>query len=137
VHFVYDINENFSEQQKNEVIDIINMLSNGFTIDKSYVKCKENKHDDVFMNESGWNELCDLVILTKLGKKSSVAQNAILQESFCAMILCYAYMILETFGYSSDDVILELSKNGKFMLQYEIDTCEEWKSYLGKWQQWM
>lgn len=45
-----------------------------------------------------------------------------MQEAFNLMILCYAYLFLENLDYDTDDVVLEIAPNGKYMVEYEEDT---------------
>lgn len=88
------------------------------------------------MLEDGWNKLCQLVIDTKFGKNINTEQNNIMQEAYMMMILCYTYLFLENFGYSSDGIFLEIVYKSRFMIGYQKDTINEWKYYPGKWQDW-
>jgi len=37
------------------------------------------------------------------------------------MILCYVYLFLENLGHDTDDIVLELTPNGRYMVEYEVD----------------
>ena len=130
------VHDSVPEEEQEEIKNAVKHLSREMWIDKSYVEFKENKHEDTFMLEDGWNELCALVIQTKCGQNATKQQNAMMQESFNLMILCYAYLFLENLGYDTDDIVLEIAPNGKYMIEYEEDTIQEWKHYPGKWQTW-
>lgn len=57
------VNSNvFSEDEALEIKQIVKEICKEMWIDKSYVEFSENKHEDVFMLEKGWNELCKLVL---------------------------------------------------------------------------
>lgn len=130
------INEAVPEETRQKIQDAVKQICNCIVIDKSYVEFKENKHEDVFMLENGWNELCDLVYKTNFGKKATKSQNNAMHESFSLMIMCYIYLFLENLSYDTDMVILEFDKNSKFMVEYSEDNIQEWKHYPGKWQTW-
>lgn len=130
------VNNSYSNEEQLEIKHKVKEICKEICIDKSYVEFSENKHEDVFMLEDGWNELCKLVLQTKCGKNATKQQNMIMQEAFTLMILCYVYLFLENLGYDNNDIILELAPTGKFMVEYEIDNIKEWKHYPGKWQTW-
>lgn len=130
------VNDALPEEEQQQIKSAVKEICKEIWIDKSYVEFKENKHEDVFMLENGWNELCQLVIQTKCGKNATKQQNAIMQEAFSLMILCYVYLFLENLGHDTDDIVLELTPNGRYMVEYEVDKVQEWKYYPGKWQTW-
>lgn len=128
--------ELYSKEEKQKIYDIIKLLSKEIVIDKSYVQFKDNKHEDVFILEEGWNSVCKLAIDTKYGKNATKSENLILMESYMLMILCYLYHCLEILGYSSDGIIIDFTNKSKFMVEIHKDTINEWKYYPGKWQTW-
>lgn len=56
------MHDSVPEEEQEEIKNAVKHLSREMWIDKSYVEFKENKHEDTFMLEAGWNELCALVI---------------------------------------------------------------------------
>ena len=130
------INNDVPQDVQQKIHMAVKQICKEIWIDKSYVEFKENKHEDTFMLEEGWNELCNLVIQTNCGEKATKQQNAMMQEAFCLMIVCYVYLFLENLGYDADDIYLEINPESRFMVQYEEDKIKEWKYYPGKWQTW-
>lgn len=136
VNINFKVDESYSVEECEKIKTILNTMSETIVIDKSYVEFKENKHNDTFMIEKGWNELCALVISTNFGKNATPPQAEALLQSYCMMLLCYAYQILQKFDYDVSTIYLYMPKDGKFMVEFEEDKIKEWKTYPGKWQTW-
>lgn len=131
----FSVNEDFySTEDCKKIKNILQIITEEIVIDKSYVEFSENKHEDVFMTEFGWNELCKLTIDTK--KNATKKQNITKLEAYMLMILSYIYLFFENLGYNTDEIYFEIAKDSRFMTTFCKDTIQEWKYYPGKWQTW-
>lgn len=131
---MYDLHE------YDKIASLINHMAKEITIDKSYVEFLENKHEKVFIKEEGWNDLCKLVVKSKIHKKAKGKElekiNQQLQIIYVLMIENYLYMILDEFDYDIENIHLQVKPSSYFMTNIEIDNIHAWKYYPGPWQTW-
>lgn len=132
-----DVNpEVYSDKDKKKMFQIANEMANKICIDKSYVEFPENKHQDTFMYETGWKALCKLVLQTEFGHKATKAQDQKLSELYQQMICIYLSNCLMLYGYDDENFAIEIAAGSKFQVEVFYDSCQEWKSYPGPWQDW-
>lgn len=132
-----DVNpEIYTEKDKKRMFQIANELGNKICIDKSYVEFPENKHQDTFMYEEGWKELCRLVLHTNFGRKATKKEDQQLFEAYSSMICIYLSNCLKSYGYDDENFSVELAEGSQFHVEVFFDYCQEWKHYPGPWQDW-
>lgn len=128
--------EYFDEDEKKDLLDFINCMSQAIFIDKSYVECKGNKHTDTFMIESGWNALCDLVIDSRYCRNTHRLTQSSLTDAFCTMARCYMYELLCKKTDKAHHILLMVEEDCEFDITICKDESREWKTYRGRWQDW-
>ena len=126
----------FSQQERQDILNILRIMSREISIDKSYVQYKGTKYTKTFISESGWVELCSLLSQTHLGKKTTKHQMLELTESYIAMAICYLYQIFEDFGYDTSEIFLEFRDGSYFNTEIVEDKIREWEKYPGDWRTW-
>lgn len=132
-----DVNPDvYSEKDKKQMFQIANELANKIYIDKTYVEFLENKHQDTFMYEAGWKELCKLVLKTNFGNNATRSQDQQLSEAYQQMICIYLSNCLKSYGYDDENFSIEISPGSKFQVEVSYDSCQEWRHYPGPWQDW-
>lgn len=119
-----------------KIEELVNSMSRKIYIDKSYVDFPENKHQDVFLELEGWDNVCKLLKRTKYGKITTDSADSLLHEAFKMMVLTYMYDVLEKFGYDIDDIALDVLNDFGIAVKFYIDIIQEWKYYPGPWQDW-
>ena len=119
-----------------KIEEIVNAMSKKIVIDKSYVDFPENKHQDVFLELEGWENVCKLVKRTKYGKITTESADSLLHDAFQMMILAYMYDVLEKFGYDINEITLDILNGSDIAVKFFKDTVQEWKYYPGPWQDW-
>ena len=128
--------DEFSETDRIEILDILKTMSKEISIDRSYVDYTGTKYTKTFISESGWNELCDILSKTQLGKRTTRRQALELTESYIAMAICYLYQIFEDFGYDTTGMSLEFRDRSYFDIDIKEDNIREWENYPGDWRTW-
>lgn len=129
--------ESISEDLQDEIRNTIDVMSKTIYVDKSYVKCKENKHDDVFLTLEGWNSLMTLLNETCYGDEATDAQFETLVELYYSITLGYIYNVVMTLypDYVSH-ILIEPSVQSNMAVDILEDKSHEWRTYPGKWQTW-
>lgn len=125
----------FDEDEKKEILNFIESLSNTIPIDRSYVESNMNKRTSVFMLEDGWNSLRDMLIDTEYGKYLHPKNHEILVESFSIMAKCYLYECLSLKTEHISHINISI-KTDPFDVIICKDKSNDWKNYKGKWQDW-
>ena len=125
----------FDDEEQQEIKNYIDGLSKCIAIDKSYVECKANRRNSVFMIEDGWNSLRDMLIDTEYGRYLHPKNHENLIEAFVTMARCYMYecVSLKTDNYSHIDISMS---DKPFDIIICKDKSNDWKNYAGKWQDW-
>lgn len=126
----------FADDEAKAIIDYVYSMSREMSIDKSYVECKDNKRVDVFMLESGWNTLKDILVDSRYGKHLHPIAQASLVEAFITMARCYIYECLAKFTEKFEHVLVDIDSSQDFEVVVCKDTSSAWKSGLGHWQDW-
>ena len=119
-----------------KIEEIVDVMSKRIYIDKSYVDFPENKHQDVFLELEGWENVCKLVKRTKYGKITTESADSLLHEAFKMMAIAYMYDVLEKFGYDIDGITLDVLNDYGIAVKFYKDGIQEWKHYPGPWQDW-
>lgn len=129
--------ECLSEDEQDEIQKTINIMSERIFIDKSYVQCKDNKHDDVFLLLEGWNALMALLNETNYGDDATEDQYDVLVEFYYTMVLGYMYNIISMlYPDKISHIHIEVSNLSNMEVDILEDNAHEWRTYPGKWQTW-
>lgn len=131
-----EMNDELDEETQAQVNNALKLLTKEIHIDKSYVDFEGTKYKKTFLREDGWKELCDLVFKTKFGNKCKKDDNDRMLEAYRSIIVCYLYQALSDLGFDIENIYLEIADRSKFMVEFHKDVCEEWKTYVGPWQNW-
>lgn len=134
--FVIANPDTYDDNAVSQIEKIVDVMSKHIYIDKSYVDFPENKHCDVFLELDGWQNMCKLIKKTKYGKISSNSADEILHETFKLIVVAYMYSVLEKFNYNIEDIQLDIVNGSGLDVRYYEDKIQEWKHYLGPWQEW-
>lgn len=127
----------FSNEDIENITNIVKTLAAEISIDKTYVLSKDSKYVKTFMYEDGWNELCNIMVETNFGKNLNKFENLILYDIYDQMVSSYILMCLDLeFNYDTTYINIKLQPKTKLDVECEIDTYNEWKRYPGKWQTW-
>ena len=129
----------FDEHETKEILDIVENLSHEMFIDKSYVECSENLRKSTFMLKSGWESLCNIMLKTNFGKNMHPKTQESVVDAFSTIACCYIYECLSCYSHIKDKishVTICVDQNCDFEVVVCIDKSNDWKKYLGKWQQW-
>ena len=130
------LDSSFTKDEKKELREFIDAMSQEICIDKSYVDCHENLRSNVFMIESGWNALKDMIIDTRFCKyMHNYAQGAI-AEAFATMARCYMYECVSMKTDKCTSINITLANDSAFEVIVCKDTSYDFKRYVGKWQDW-
>lgn len=129
--------ETVPEDIQTQIKDDLAHMAQTIWIDKSYVQCKDNKHDDVFLLLEGWDSLIALLNDTNYGDDATEEQYDVIVDFYYTMALGYMYNILNTlYPKYASHVYIEASAKSNMAVDIVVDTCNEWKTYPGKWQTW-
>lgn len=126
----------YDENDVAKIEEIVSIMSKRIYVDKSYVDFPENKHQDVFLELEGWENICKLVKRTKYGTIVSAASDTLLYDAFKQIAIAYMYTILEKYGYDIDNITLDTINGNGIMVKFFKDSIQEWKHYPGPWQDW-
>lgn len=118
----------YSKEEINKIKYIIQALSKNIWIDKTYVRYKGSRWKDAFIQEKSWYKLCNLIIDTEFGQKSSFYEDRFITESLIVLSITYLYSILCKYGYDVQYIILDVKDNSKFKVTYEMDNRKRWDS---------
>ena len=125
------------EELQDEIRNTVELMSKTIYIDKSYVKCKDNKHDDVFLTLEGWNSLMTLLSETCYGDEATDGQFETLVELYYSMALGYMYSIMMSlYPEYISHILIEPSIKSDMAVDILKDNAHEWRTYPGKWQTW-
>ena len=133
VGFLEDV---FTDEEKKELTYFIDNISKAIYIDKSYVECKDNKRKSVFMVESGWNSLRDVILDTKFCKYIYGNTNEVLIDAFATMGRCYVYECLSSKTKKFTSINVTVKEDCEFEVIICKDVSNDYKRYLGRWQDW-
>lgn len=126
----------FSEEEQKDIRDFIEHMSEKMYIDRSYVECKENKRKSVFMIESGWNALRDLMLDSRFGKHLYGQSAEVLADAFATMSRCYVYECLSLKTEKFTEISVTVKDDCVFDVVVCKDTSKDYKTYKGRWQDW-
>ena len=130
------LEDTFTDEEKNELTSFIGTVSKAIYIDKSYVECKDNKRKSVFMIESGWNSLRDVILDTKFCKYIHGNANEVLIDAFATMGRCYVYECLSSKTEKFTCINVTIKEDCEFEVIVCKDVANDYKRYLGRWQDW-
>lgn len=136
IPFTVDFGEEVEPDTKKQVNEIIDIISNDISIDKSYVNVEGNLHQDTFIDEDGWNELCKLLKDTNFGNTATEEQNDEMSDAYMLMVIAYAYSILELYDIDIEDITIGIKPKTKFTIEFYKDYVQSWRLYKGPWQDW-
>jgi hypothetical protein len=126
----------FDKNEQIELKHFINHISQSITIDKSYVMSKDNKYENVFLIEDGWNSLKEILLLSAFGSKLHQKDHHVLVNLFLSMAECYVFNTLLTYyDYTYINITdhIELIPNSKnIIIDVSRDTIQEWKCIKSK-----
>lgn len=125
----------FDDNEKKDIENFVDAMSNEMHIDSSYVDNKETKYANTFMLEDGWNALCELIKDSKYGKYLHQSSQETLIEAFCMMGKCYIYECLSLL-YDFRHIQVEVDPHYEFDVIFLKEDPSTWKHYPGKWQTW-
>lgn len=133
-----DDNDMFTEDEKNSIRALIEAMSSKIFIDKSYVEYSGNTRKDVFMLESGWNALKDLLVDSKYGQHLNSMPHApeVVIDAFATMGRCYMYECLAKVTDKTQSINISLDPKCVFDVILCKDMTHDQKHYIGRWQDW-
>lgn len=124
----------YSNEDADEIDNIISAFSREIHIDKTYVDFKGTKYEKTFLTEDGWNDLLKLLRKRLAGRESK--KDAIMIVKICGIIaLKYIETCISEYGYDVSDIKLSIPEKSGFDLKF-AEPSGEWKRYPGKWQTW-
>lgn len=126
----------FSDDEKTEILEFVDAMSKSISIDKSYVECASNKRSDVFMIESGWNALRELILDSECCKYLNQTAQASLVEAFTTMLRCYMYECVSKMCDKFDHIAIGIDNKNVFDVVICKDKSNSWNKYPGRWQDW-
>lgn len=135
IEFEEDI---FTEDEQKDLKTHVEAMSKKIFIDKSYVEYCGNTRKDVFMLESGWNALKDLLIDSKYGQYLHEMPHApeVVIDAFATMGRCYMYECLAKVTDKTQSINLSLDSKCTFDVILCKDMTHDQKHYIGQWQDW-
>jgi hypothetical protein len=126
----------FNKNEQTELKHFINYISQSISIDKSYVMSNDNKYENVFLIEDGWNYLNEILLLSTFGSKLHQKDHHVLVKLFLSMAECYVFNTLLTYyDYTYINITdhIELIPNGKHItIDVSRDSAQEWKCVKSK-----
>ena len=130
--------EVFTEDEKAEIKAHVEAMSKKIFIDKSYVEYNGNTRKDVFMLETGWNALKDLLIDSKYGQHLNSMPHApeVVIDAFATMGRCYMYECIAKITDKTQSINISLSPKCTFDVVLCKDMTNDQKHYIGRWQDW-
>ena len=134
--FVIANPEMYDDTDISKLEEIVKIMSRKIFIDKSYVECKDNKRKSVFMVESGWNSLRDVILDTKFCKYIYGNTNEVLIDAFATMGRCYVYECLSSKTEKFTSINVTVKEDCEFEVIVCKDVSNDYKRYLGRWQDW-
>ena len=126
----------FTEDEKKDIREFIDAMSQEICIDKSYVDCHENLRSNVFMIESGWNALKDMILDTHFCKYMHNHAQGAIAEAFATMARCYIYECVSMKTDKFTSINITLANDCEFEVIVCKDTSYDFRRYIGKWQDW-
>lgn len=126
----------FEENEKEDIKKFVDNMSNEIAIDKSYVECKKNYRNDVFMIENGWNSLRDLIFDSRYCQFLHPISQESIVEAFTTMVRCYMYSCISTITDMYEHIVLTVDDKQPFDVIICKDVANDWNKYIGKWQDW-
>lgn len=124
----------YSEQDANEIDDIISVFSREIRIDKTYVDFKGTKYEKTFLTEDGWNDFLKL-IHKRIDKRESKKDAAVIAKTCGLIAVKYIETCISEYGYDVSEIKLSIPEKAEFKLTF-AEPSGEWKRYPGKWQTW-
>ena len=125
----------FDDDEKKEITEFIDHMSEEMHIDSSYVDRKGTKYKSTFMLDEGWTSLNDVILDSECCKYLHPKSQETLIDAFCMMGKCYMYECL-ALKYDYQHIQLEIDTNHDFDVVFMKDSTRAWKMYTGKWQTW-
>lgn len=126
----------FDKSEQIELKNFIDHISQSISIDKSYVMSDDNKYENVFLIEDGWNSLKEILLLSTFGSKLHHKDHHVLIKLFLSMAECYVFNALLTYyDYTYINITdhIELIPNSKnITVDVSRDTIQEWKYIKSK-----
>lgn len=128
--------DTYSEEDVARIKEILDTAVKNVYIDRSYVSFEGNKHQDTYILEKGWIDLCKTIIESNFCRLLNKAERELMNEAFRMLIVGYAYTVLSKFGYETEGMAFNFIEDSSFIAEYEYDRIQEWKYYPGPWQDW-
>lgn len=126
----------FTDVEKQHILDDLNEMSREIHIDRSYVDCKQNRRGSAFMLETGWNSLADLIVKSKFGRYQHNYAGEVIVDAFATMGRCYMQECLCSITDKHGSIDLSVNEDCEFEVVVCKDTSHDYKKYLGCWQDW-
>ena len=135
IHFEEDA---FTDEEENEISDIVFALKQSIWIDKTYVGYASSKYSDVFLAPAGWKQLCDMLVCSDFGRELTLSNQQKVVEAYSVMVVCYLLASIEKYGISAEHIGIEVVSAESIDVEiFEDHTPDDlWKKYPGKWQSW-
>lgn len=133
IDFVDDV---YTDDEEKDIVEFINSMSREIYIDKSYVDCKENKRRNTFIIETGWNSLKDLLFDSRFCRNLHQFGKDTVISAFLTLAVCYVYDCLAMKVDDPSTIHISVKNDAIFDVVVCKDTSNEWKNYIGPWQDW-
>lgn len=127
--------EVFSKEDAVKIREILKTVTNEIYIDRTYVSFPGSKFKKTFLQETGWNALCETLVETNFGKNATATEKAVWLEAYKMMIAAYIKQIFEDLNYDVDNMEFKVVADSKLSVRYYKDQAKEWKKYKGTWQE--
>ena len=127
----------FDEETEEEIKDFVKHFSKEIYIDKSYVNSNDNKYNDVFLTDDGWESLKHMILISSYGQKLSKKDQLMLTNVFTSITECYIlHSLVSYFGFEyiniTDHIELVPSAKSNFDVIVTKDLATEWKETTPK-----
>ena len=127
----------FSENEREDICDMIDNVTRMIQIDKTYVETKKSNFKGTFLIEDGWNSFCTAIMESEFCAKLDEKSYDVIIEAFTAMAQCYAYECLSLYYPEKiKHIAIEVDPKSEFDVVICSDVAHEWSRYPGKWQTW-
>ena len=127
----------FDEETEEEIKDFVKHFSNEIYIDKSFVNSNDNKYNDVFLTDDGWESLKHMILISSYGQKLSKKDQLMLTNVFTSIAECYIlHSLVSYFEFEyiniADHIELVPSAKSNFVVIVTKDLATEWKETTSK-----
>ena len=117
----------YSEEEAERLRTIIDTMSRDIWIDRTYVAFRGNRWKDAFINEDMWYRFTKSVIKTNFGTRGGGKTIEFVEEETLIIALTYLYGIAEKYGFSPEDIEIDVKKRSTYKTSYIEDTRKDWR----------